>query len=426
VFAADKSYAYYLHHRSVFKKLWVKAVAVALIVVVGAVVVYRSDTVYGKIREAGTYYSTTDLKAMDAGLWLRENYPDNTSVVVTKVPGFWFQEFSGKNVTAQTDETVQRMDEAETVLTLSYELQQPQTILTGYQAKGDTLDEYYVSMSQVWERAAFSSSSGDELSYYLNGVYREVGIGQFSKEVVFQNQVDPKSITFVFTNDDVVLTKSISVSNTSYPLDVSWTVTPLRGQITNASLYLTTHFDLQYKFGVADIPGLMNWVNPYDAPAPITTTNPKWAAASFAGANLKDGYLGVYDDTNNVGYGMHFTDLPAWGNIGSLPNRQIDAVRFVYTFDTISVGQTVERSYQTLTLSQSSYPALSRSTLQGVFSLIVPPFKVVSSDFHYYIERDSIDFIVYDRNQLDTQIINSKILQLIYSNDRYVIFKILT
>ena len=101
VFAADKSYAYYLHHRSVFKKLWVKAVAVALIVAVGAVVVYRSDTVYGKIKEAGVYYSTTDLKAMDAGLWLRENYPDNTSVVVTKVPGFWFQEFSGKNVTAQ-------------------------------------------------------------------------------------------------------------------------------------------------------------------------------------------------------------------------------------------------------------------------------------------------------------------------------------
>jgi hypothetical protein len=426
VFAADKSYAYYLHHRSVFKKLWVKAIAVVLIVAVGAVVVYRSNTVYGKITEAGVYYSTTDQKAMDAGLWLRENYPDNTSVVVTKVPGFWFQEFSGKNVTAETDQTVQYMDSAEAVLTLAYELEHPQTMLKTYQAKGDTLDEYYVNMSGVLERTAFSSSSGDYFAYNQNGVYHEVGINQLSKEIVFQNQADPKSIKLVFSNDDLVLTKTISVQNSSYPFDVSWTVTPLSGQITNASLYLTTHFDLQYKFEVADIPGLMDWVNPYDAPEPIKTTDETWAAASFAGANLKDNYIGLYDDTHKVGYAFHFTDLPAWGNIGSLGNRQIDAVRLVYEFDSIAEGQTVERSYQTLALSQSSYSSLTRESLQGLFGQTVPIFSVEPRDFRNYIERDSIGFIVYDRNELDTQIINSKILQLVYSNDRYVIFKILT
>ena len=124
-------------------------------------------------------------------------------------------------------------------------------------------------MSGVLERTAFSSSSGDNFSYNLNGVYHEVGMDQFSKEVVFQDHSDPKSIMFVLSNDDVTLTKTISAGNTSYPLDVSWTVTPLKGEITNASLYLTTHFDLQYKFDVADIPGLMDWVNPYDAPDPI-------------------------------------------------------------------------------------------------------------------------------------------------------------
>ena len=66
-------------------------------------VVYRSDVVYGRIMEASVYYSTTDMKAMDAGVWLKDNYPENTTVVGTEVPGFWFQEFSGKNVTAQTD-----------------------------------------------------------------------------------------------------------------------------------------------------------------------------------------------------------------------------------------------------------------------------------------------------------------------------------
>jgi hypothetical protein len=424
VFAADKSYAYYLNYRRLFKKLWVKAVTVVLIVAVCTMIVYRSDVVYGKIMEAGTYYSTTDLKAMDAGLWLKQNYSENTSVVVTKVPGFWFQEFSGKNVTAQTEETVQYMDVAEAVLNLAYELEQPQTMLKAYQAKGDTLDEYYVSIHKIWMRAAFSSSSGDTFSYTLNGSYKEVGLNQFNKEIIFQNQADPKSITLVFSNNDVVLTKTISVQNSSYPFDVSWTVTPLRGQIINASLYLTTHFDLQYKFEVADIPGLLNWINPYDAPEQIKTIDPNWAAASFAGDNLKDNYVGLYDATNNVGYAMYFDDLPAWGNIGSLPSRQIDAVRFVYSFDSIQEGQTVERSYRTVTLSQTSYPTLTRESLQGLFSQTVEQFNVIPRDFRNYIERDSIGFIVYDRNELDTQIIKSKILQLIYSNDRYVIFKI--
>jgi hypothetical protein len=241
VFAADKIYAYFLTHRSVLRRNWVKAVTVVLIVGLAAVVVLRSDVVYGKITEAGVYYATTDLKAMDAGLWLRENYPENTSVVVTKVPGFWFQEFSGKNVTAQTDETVQYMDAAEAVLTLSYELEHSQTMLKAYQAKGDTLDEYYVSMSDIWKRVSFSSGSGDEFSYTLSGVRHEVKLNQFSKEVVFQGQTDPKSITFVFTNDDVALTKTISARNNSYQFDVSWTVTPIKGK-SPMPPYIYLHF----------------------------------------------------------------------------------------------------------------------------------------------------------------------------------------
>ena len=50
---------------------------------------------------------------------------------------------------------------------------------------------------------------------------------------------------------------------------------------------------------------------------------------------------------------------------------------------------------------------------------------VKSRDFSYYIAANNIGFIVYDKNELDTQMINSKLLQLVYSNDRYVIFKIL-
>ena len=69
-----------------------KIVTVSIIVLLSVMLVYRSDIVYGKIMEASVFYSTTDLKAYDAGVWLRSNYPEfNGNVTVTEVPGFWFQ-----------------------------------------------------------------------------------------------------------------------------------------------------------------------------------------------------------------------------------------------------------------------------------------------------------------------------------------------
>jgi hypothetical protein len=318
------------------------------------------------------------------------------------------------------------MEIAEAVLTLSYELEHSQTMVKAYQAKGDTLDENYVSLDQVWSRVSFSSGSGDSLSYSVNGVDYELKLSQLSKEIVFEDQASPKRITFVFSNDDVVLTKTVMVENNSYPLNVSWTLPPLKSQIYNASLYLTTLLDLKYHFEKADIPQYLDWVNPWDAPEPIKTSNDTtWAVASFAGVHLKDSYLGLYDDTNDVGFAFKFNDLPDWGNIGALGNRQIDAVRFVYNFSDAAVYQTVSCSYQILTLSKSSYPTLQPEGLKDLFNHQSEEFTVTSRDFSYYIEENDIGFIVYDRNQLDTQMIHSRLLQLIYSNDRYVIFQII-
>jgi hypothetical protein len=424
VFAWDKAFAYYGNHRSAFKKNWVRAVTVCIIALLCVMVVYRGDVLYGKIQEAGVYYSTTDIKAMDAGLWLKDNYPNYTVVVSTEVPGFWFQEFSGKNVTAQTDPTVQRMEIAEAVLSLSYELEHNQTMLKAYQAKGDTLNEYYVSMNQVWERVSFSSGSGDFLYYTLNGVRYEVPLNQLSKSITFNNNATPMSITFQLSNDVVALTKTITAVDNSYRFNTNWTLTPLRSEVQNASLYLTTLFDLQYKFEVVDIPGLLDWVNPYDAPTGMLTKADTWAAASFTGADLKDNYLGVYDDTNQLGYAFYFNTTPEWGNIGSGFNRQLDAVRFQYNFNDVAAGQTVSASYDTLTLSKSSCPQLTRDTLHGLLDYHTQE-TVKPRSFSDYLKNDNVGFIVYDRNELDPQVINSRMLQLVYSNDRYVIFKII-
>lgn len=429
VFLADKSLAFYTKKKAMFKKNWAKIATVSVIILLSLMLIQRSDVVYGKINEASVYYSTTDAKAYDAGVWLRANYPGNSTVVATEIPGFWFQEFSGKNVTAQTDHTVQRNELAESVLSLSYEIEQPQTLIRAYQALGDIADETYVSFDQVWNRISYTSESGDFIYYSVNGSSHKLQLSDLSKQIIFDEQSTPKKIELMYSNDYVALTKTVIVENTSYPMTISWALTPLKTEIFNASLYLSTFFDLKYDFDKAQIPQLLDWINPWDAPSPIKTVHetdnkPDWAVASFTKTNLKDNYIGLYDDTNDIAFAFKFNDLPDWGNIGVLESRQIDGVRFQYQLGDLDVNQTNSKTYQVLTMSRNSYPTLQPDALQGMFSLNTE-LTLLARDYTDYIKNNNIGFIVYDRNHLDTNMLNSKLLQLIYSNDRYVIFKII-
>jgi asparagine N-glycosylation enzyme membrane subunit Stt3 len=427
VFFVQKAPVFYAKHRASFHKNWVKAITVTLIVGLSLVVVVRSDTVYGKILEAGTYYSTTDIKAYDAGVWLRNNYPENATVVVTRAPGFWFQEFSDKSVIAQTDPVVGRNEIAEAVLSLAYEFENPQTLMKAYEAKGPISEENYVSLDNVWNRVSYSSGEGNFLYFTQNGVEYQLPLSALSKQIIFEDQSYPKKTEFLYVNDNITLTETVLAQNNSYPLDVSWSLTTLNSEISNVTLYLSTFFDLQFKFDKVQIPQLMDWINPWDAPSSIKTAHgTDWAVANFSNSNLKNNYIGLYDDTKDIAFAFKFNDLPDWGNIGALANKQIDSVRFQYQFNDLTINQTQSRSYQILTMSKSSYSTLQPSAVQGLFNLKPTQFTVTSRDFTDYIKANNIGYIVYDRNQLDTQMVHSKLLQLIYSNDRYVIFKILT
>ena len=423
VFIAEKLLALYVKNKVGLRKNWLKVAVISLIVLVSLVVVFRSNTVYGKIMEGSVYYSTSDIKAYDAGVWLRSNYPDNTTVVVTEIPGFWFRAFSGKKVIAQTDPVVQRNEIAESVLSLSYEIEHPQTLLRAYEAKGDISDENYVSIDHVWHRVSYSSGAGDFLSFSQNGTEYRFVLSDLSREVFFDDQSYPKKIAFTYSNDYVALTQTMLVQNDSYPINVSWAVSPLKSDISNVTLYISTFFDLQFNFDKAQIPQLMNWANPWDMPLK-TVHGTDWAVVSFSSSDLKDNYLGIYDDTNDLAFAFKFNDLPDWGNIGALASRQINAVRFQYQFNDVNVNQTVSRSYQVLTLSKNSFPTLQPNELKGLFEFKPAVFTAASRDYSDYIKDNNIGFIVYDRNKLDTRMICCKFLELIYSNDRYVIFKI--
>ena len=110
------------------------------------------------------------------------------------------------------------------------------------------------------------------------------------------------------------------VENTSYPLNISWSLTPLKSELFNATLYLSTYFNLTYDFDKTQIPQLLlgkligMHLQPYK-----NCDGTSWAAASFTNTTLKDNYIGLYDDKNDIAFAFKFNDLPDrehWSSCG--------------------------------------------------------------------------------------------------------------
>jgi hypothetical protein len=429
VFAFDKVTAFYVKNRGGAKKLWIKTAAVLLIVLVASIFIVRFGDVYGRITEASVFYSTSDLKALEAGTWLKNIYPGNATVVVTQVPGFWFQVFSGKNVIAKTDPIVERNLASESILALSYELEHPQTLFTAFEAKGDFTDETSVRVNDVWNRVSYSSAAGDFLSYNDgNGTYVYVPLSNLTRTIDFTNDSPPK-LALTYTNDAVGITQTVAFQNDTYPIDIGWKLSALKGEATNVTLYLTASLDLAFHFDKAYLPGMLNWENPWDKPTLThqddAAPQNNWATKEFNSSTLIEGYVGLYDEQNAVTFALKFDSVPEWGSVGALASMQIDAVRFQYHYDQITPSQPSSFSYQVVTFSGSSNPSAQPfPDVKSLFTVKVPVFDVQSRDYRDYIRENDVKFIVYDKNQLDTKMVNSKLLELIYSNDRYAIFKI--
>jgi hypothetical protein len=423
-FAVDQVSAFYLKHENNWKKFRLRAVTVSVVALVFLLFVFRFGTVYGRIMEGSVYYSTSDVKAYDAGVWLSTNFPDEATVVVTEVPGYWFSLFSGKNVIAETNPIIERNVISESVLELSYELENPLTLIRAYEAKGDVSDENYVSLNHVWNKVSYLSGDGNFISYNANGVDKETTLSGLNREIVFEDQGSPKKLMIHYFNDEINITQTILVQNDSYPINVAWTLSPLESEVSNTALYVSTFFDLHFSFEKAYIPGVLDWENPWSRPS--NSQGNDWAVVNFSRSTLTGNYLGFYAEKEEVVFALNFKDLPDWGNVGVLASRQIDAVRFQYNVDKIGINQTAFFTYQVLTFSKSSYPELQQPTeVKSLFELKPSaPFEVKSRDYHDYIREENIKFIVYDKNQLDTKIIRCKLLELVYSNDRYVIFRV--
>jgi hypothetical protein len=409
------------------RKMLMKIVSASIVLVVFLVLLFRFQTVTNRIHESAYFYSTSDVDGYDAALWFKENFPDTTAnVTVTQKPGSWFGIYSGKLVIAATDPIIDRNVVAETVLDLSYEMEHPLTMVRAYEAKGYISDENHVSINNVWRRVSYMSEQGVFLNFSKNGVEYYFNLSDLRREIVFEEQGYPKKLVITYSNDDIALTETILVQNDSYPVTVDWALSPLRSEIEDVALYISSLFDLQFSFEKAYVPGSLDWENPWSKPSYVQEN--EWAVVTFSSENLTGNYLGAYDEKNEVVFALKFEELPDWGNVGVLTSRQVDAFRFQYQFDKVNVNQAASVNYQILTFSKSSFPEMPQlNELESLFELkSVSAFEVTTRDYRSYVKEFGIEFLVYDKNRFDSKLLNSRILELIYANDGYVICKIKT
>jgi hypothetical protein len=424
-FAAGKSLRYYKTHKATIKRVYVQAAVIGIIALSLVSLVFHGDNLYAQINGAADYYSTSDPMALQAGQWLKTNYPQHATVVTTYVPGFWFSAFCEKTVIAETDPVVERNVISESVLDLSYEIETPLTLIRAYEAKGEISSENYVSINNVWQRTSYVSTDGDYISYKVNGIERQVELNQMTRQYSFDsNQTAQKTLTITYANAEVSVTETQLVQNTSYPTQIRWNITPIKNQVSNVTLYLSTFFDLYFNFDKAYLPGILNWENPWANPSATHGTD--WAVTDFSKSNITDNYIVLQDEKNKIYYAMTFQDLPAWGNIGVLSSMQIDAIRLRYNFAQISPGQTESFAFQTLTFSEdSNYQTVQPDQVKSMFTAQPAWYYTVSSrDYISYIKENDVSFLVYDKNQLDPKLVRSSMLELVYSNSRYAIFKV--
>ncbi len=440
VFSAERLRTFYAKNKPNQRKKWLMIVGVSLIGLIGIpMFAFQVNTAYNEIVGDAAFNSKIDMNAYDAAIWINQKYPTAETIVSTMSPGDWLKVFTGKHVISQTFDWEGTNPIAESVLNLVYEIESPQTFVKAFETNGNTSDENYVSMNQIWSRVSYSSIDEESVIFCKNGASHSFTLANMSKTVSLDDQSIPGKIVFRYFNSQLELMETIAATSDGYPIDISWTVSALDCDISNVKLCLTTYLDTRFSFDKAQIPRLMNWTNPWDVPSRIPEDKEKWATVTFSNSDLVDHYVGLYDQQNKTAFGFYFEDLPITGNLSALPNRQIDAVRYTYDFELVSTNQTATRRYQILTLTKNSYPTLQAvDDLQSLFKLRVGQLPIIIHNYKDYIAKNNIEFIIYDKNQFDSntglqfgasflpQLTKCQFLELVYSNDRYDVFRVLS
>lgn len=423
-FFIDIIRAAYVNNQKKWRRLILRIFSIAIICILVTVTVVRFNTVSEKIDESAVFYATSDLSAYDAGLWLRNSYPDLATVVVTEKPGSWFGIFSGKYTIAQTDLAVDRIVVAECVLDMAYEIEHPLTLTRVYDSKDDISMETYVLVNGIWKRSMSLSEADSYVSFYdANNDLKTYPLSSLNKEVALNETSYSAELKIDYSNSEFVLTENVLVQNSTYSITVTWSLSPLKTDIDNVILYLSSSLP-SFLFTDAYIPNALDWESPWNNP---TMTRDDWANTGFTSNNfIVDPYIGILDHYNQTDFYIKFLDAPNSGNIGVLSNNQIDAIRFQYNFDKVKLNQTTLSTYQLLNFAESSFSDFEQVTdFRNLFNHPVePPFSITPRSCTKYIEDWGIKFLVHNIKNFDNSLLKSGRLRIIYSNEGYIITKV--
>jgi hypothetical protein len=382
----------------------------------------RFPALTSKVSEATEYYSYVDLPAYQAGLWLKNNFLGKATVIVTEKPGLFFGLVSGKSVVMETNPLVERNALAETVLNLAYEMENSLMLFRVYEVRMPyELDRCDVLEHNVWRRASFLYDEESSLSYAENGERFHIRLSDLARKIVWMMGNDRKTLQIQYYSEgNFVLAQHIEMSDNRIPINFNWTFTSLNKNIHDLHIYLSIHFDLYFSFGKAYVPGVLDWKNPWDNPS-FQEENRKWVLTYFSPENLTKDCIAIHDSANGVLYAVKFANFPSLGSIGALSSKQIDALRLRYDFE--SVNQTLSFAYSVLNFSSESFQNFNLNNFEELFDL-ESKNNVQYRDYLTYIKESQIQFLVFNVENFRIELLNSRLLQLIYLNDKYVVCKI--
>jgi len=185
---------------------------------------------------------------------------------------------------------------------------------------------------------------------------------------------------------------------------------------------LSVHFDLFRSFERAYLPGILSWETPWNKPSYIEG-NRKWALVDFRPENLPKGYVAVYDHLNGIFYALKFETIPVWASLGVLSTNQIDALRLKYCLGNAS--QKLSISYSVAVFSEESFPEVNVNFFDKIFTANIPDTIIVTyRDYRACAEEKGVQFVVFDKEKFRKEFLNHGFLQLVFSNDQYVICKV--
>lgn len=398
--------------------------AIALILFAVLLFASRFPVLTGKICEAIDYYSYLNPQSYDAGAWLKTAYAHEANMVVSEKPGLFLEIISGKTAIMETSPLVRREAVAETVLNFAYEVEHAVTLFRVYESPMPyELDQYNVLVHGVWRRATFLFDEETTISYNKGGKTFSTKIADLERKIYWVEQGEGKKLQIQYSfGNEFVLTETIEAKNNRIPVYVCWTFSPKLVGIENLQLNLSMHFDLYRSFEKAYIPGILRWQSPWEQPSFIEG-NRKWAIVNFHPKNLPKKQVAFYDPLNGILVAFNFEDTPEWGSVGVLATNQIDALRLRYTIGNIS--DTASISYSIIAFSEESFQKVDLNQIEESFNMEVQEnFVVQFRDYKTHIKEKNIRFLVFEKEKFRKEFLNYDFLQLLYSNDRYVVCKV--